>query len=267
MARSARRDARRGEGAADADGEADTEADAEVEADGDAGVVAETALPDAAARRAAKPSRIARARDSVQSANIDPGKSDISIKWAIDRLDEREKRFSFAASGGALLFGVIIYLAETQNSHFRLHKGQLTPQTTLVIGLVAGALLFAATLLGRRAPVGFVALFTGVAFSNSYLFLALPFLALAIWVLYRSYKIQRDTAANVRAARAQAKESGSGTARAAPGSSSTARSTARKGRRGGPARPEANKRYTPKRPVPPAPKPSWRERRAARTPD
>lgn len=218
-------------------------------------------------RPKAKPGRLERARTSVQSANIDPGKSDISTKWAIDRLDEREKRFSFAASGGALLFGVTVYLAETQNSHFRLHKGQLTPQTTLIIGLVAGALLFATTLLGRRAPVGFVALFTGVAFSNSYLFLALPFLALAIWILYRSYKIQRETAANVREARAQAKQARPGTARAASGSTRTAKGTPQKGKARGPARPEANKRYTPKRPPPPAPKPSWRERRASRTPD
>src|SRR5581483_601907 len=135
MARASRRDPGDGEDTATSDDGVDPD-------DEGAGTAART-----------KPGRLERARTSVQSANIDPGKSDISIKWSIDRLDEREKRFSFAASGGALLFGVVVYLAETENSHFRLHKGQLTPQTTLIIGLVAGALLFAATLLGRRAPV------------------------------------------------------------------------------------------------------------------
>jgi hypothetical protein len=194
------------------------------------------------------------------------GRSDRSTKWAVDRLDEREKRFSFAASGGALLFGVIIYAVEN-NAHFHPQKGQLSPQTVLVVGLVGGALLLGATLLGRRAPVGFVALFTGLAFSNSSLFLALPFLALAIWILYRSFKIQRETAANTRAARAESKAA---TPRESRGPASTPKPGAGskgKGRANSSSRPEANKRYTPKRPPPPAPKPSRRERKATKASD
>jgi hypothetical protein len=222
----------------------------------------------AADRPAPRPGRFERIRGSVQSANIEPGKSDVSTKWAIDRLDERERRFSFAAAGGALLFGTMIYLLETQNANFRLSKGQLTPQGTLVVGLVAGGLLFGATLLGRRAPVGFVALFTGAAFGGSFLFLGLPFFGLAIWLLFRSYKIQREAAANVRSARAGTSRSSPSVTRSAVSSAKASKnSSPRSGRTKGPAMPEANKRYTPKRPPPPAPKPSRRERKAAQASD
>ncbi len=171
------------------------------------------------------------------------------------------------AAGGAVLFGVVVYLAETENSSFRLHKGQLTPQTTLIVGLVAGALLFGATLLGRRAPIGFLAMFTGIAFSNSFFLLSLPFLALAIWILYHSYKIQKETSAKLRAARAESRANRSAPARAEAGSTKTRAGSTKKGRASGPARPEGNKRYTPKRPPPPAPKPSRRDRKATRTSD
>jgi hypothetical protein len=213
-----------------------------------------------------KPDRPERRRGRIQSSSSAPSTSDRLTKWAVDRLDERERRFSFAASAGAVLFGIVIYVVET-NSHFHPKNGQLSPQTVLIVGLVGGALLFGATLLGRRAPVGFVALFTGLAFSNSTLFLALPFLALAIWILYRSFKIQRELAANARAARAESKGSVSRSSRSATSTSGSRTGSQRKARSGQPARPEANKRYTPKRPPPPAPKPSRRERKAAPTTD
>lgn len=188
------------------------------------------------------------------------GQSDFSVKWAIDRLDDREKRFSFAASGGAALFAVVIYFSETTNKSFRLAKGQLTPQGTLTVGLIAAALLLVVTLVGRRAPVGFVALFTGAAF-GTYLFLGLPFFALAVWLLYRSYKIQRQAASDRRA------EGGGGGGRASRTAAPAGRSPAASARGRGakpPSGPVANKRYTPKaprRPAPPAPKPSRWERR------
>lgn len=205
--------------------------------------------------------RLDRVRTSVQSATIEPGRSNFSIKWAIDRLDNREKRFSFAAAGGAALFALTIYFAETSNPHFRLAKNQLTPQGSLTVGLIAAGLLVATTIIGRRAPVGFVALLTGAAFGGSFFFLGLPFFALAVWLLYRSYKLQRETAANVRAA----SRSGTGPS-SGPRQPSTA-SVTRNRRAKGPATPSANKRYTPKRPPPPAPKPPRRERKASRTAD
>ncbi len=205
--------------------------------------------------------RWSRPRAGVPSASAG-GRSDFSVKWAIDRLDDREKRFSFAAAGGAALFAVMIYFTETSNKSFRLAKGQLTPQGTLTVGLIAAGLLLVVTLLGRRAPVGFVALFTGAAF-GTYLFLGLPFFALAVWLLYRSYKIQRQAAADRRA---EAASSPGG----APARSSRAPAGGRAHGAKAPSGPVANKRYTPKapkRPLPPPPKPSrWERRQRESTP-
>jgi hypothetical protein len=213
---------------------------------------------------APKVGRLDRIRSSVQSANIAPETKDVSTKWQIDRLDERERRFSFAAAGGALLFGTVIYLIQTQNPSFRLSKSQITPQTTLVLGIVCGALLVVATMVGRRAPVGFVALFTFLAFGTSAFFLGAPFLGLAVWLLYRSYKFQREAAANLREANAQAAKSKPSVTR---GAVASAKAAQRQPRSKGPSMPEGNKRYTPKRPPPPAPKPSRRDRKAAKAAD
>jgi hypothetical protein len=175
----------------------------------------------------------------------------------MDKIDERERRFSFAAAGLAAVFGIAVYVSETSNPHFRLAKNQLTPQTTLVLGLGAAALLLITTFVGRRALIGFVALFTFLAFGTQY-FLGVPFLALAIWLLYRSFKIQREASA---AARATPTESSSG--RATTARSSGKPTPASRSRSKSKAMPEGNKRFTPKRPPPPAPKPSRRERKTA----
>jgi hypothetical protein len=191
----------------------------------------------------------------------------LSTKSAIDKLDVRERRFSFAAAGASMVFGTMVYLLDTHNPHFRLAKGQITPQTTLVLGFVCAALLLASTFYGRRAAVGFVALFTFLMFGTSSFFLGAPFLALAIWLLYRSYKIQKEVADAKRAARAEEPVGRSSSSRSAATSSKSSKSSVGSSRKKGPVRPEANKRYTPKRPPPPAPKPSRRERKAERASD
>ncbi len=215
--------------------------------------------------RPAKPGRPDRTGGNVQFGNNGRGRSEVPTKWAVDRIDEREKRFSFIAAGGALLIGVIIYLIETQNTHFRLAKNQLTPQTTLIVGLVAAGLLVATTLIGRRALVGFVALFAGIAFTNSYFALALPFLAFAFWLLWRSYKVQRQASIDLRQARAEAVNTKS-SARSPAGSARTSSRSSKAGPKG-PPKPQANKRYTPKAQPPPPPKPSRRDRKAANASD
>jgi hypothetical protein len=197
-------------------------------------------------------------------------KSDVSTKWAVDRLDGRERRISFAAAGAAVLFGVTIYISETHDKKFHLAKNQLTPEWTLILGIAAGALLLGATVLGRRAPVGFVALFAGAMFTGSSIIFGLPFIAVALWILYRSYKVQKEMSANVRAARAESRSQSANTRASSMSSRGTA--AAARGAKGaakakGPALPEGNKRYTPKRPPPPPPKPSRRERKATQTSD
>ncbi len=177
----------------------------------------------------------------------------------MDKIDERERRFSFAAAGLAAVFGIAVYVAETSNPHFRLAKNQLTPQTTLVLGLGAAALLLVTTFIGRRALIGFVALFTFLAFGTQY-FLGVPFLALAIWLLYRSFKIQREASA---AARATPTESPSGRDDNGPLLGQGRRGEPRVRARSRKAMPEGNKRYHAETTSSPSPKPSRRERKAA----
>ncbi len=195
-------------------------------------------------------------------AAASPGRSAAATRRAIDRLDDRERRFGFIAAAAAVVFGLVLYLTETNNPKFHVAKGQLTPQTTLVLAIGAGVVLALTTLLGRRALVGFVALFTFLAFGGS--FIGLPFLVLAGWLLFRSFKVQRAAAQTARASRDGASDRQTTSPRSAAGRSSArapSRSTVKAKK--GPATPTANKRYTPKRPPPPAPKPSRRERKAA----
>jgi hypothetical protein len=196
-------------------------------------------------------------------------------KWSIDRLDARESLYCYAASVIALVFSVLIFVSEDKKN-FHPVKGQLSPTTGLIIGLTSAVLLAVTTRIGRRALVGFVALFAFLGFNGSGGFIGFPFLVLAGWLLYRSYKVQKEATAKLREERA----AGGGTAggsdrpvRPAKGAAAAGRSRAdarRAGRAKGPSTPEGNKRYTPKKPAPkpiPQSKPSWRERRAAKASD
>jgi hypothetical protein len=225
----------------------------------------------------ARSNRPSTARSGDRTTRGGTDQSNPTTKWSIDRLDPRERAFSFAGSAAAALFAIFVEFA-----HIKPAKGQLHPETVCVIGLIGAALLLGATFLGRRAPVGFVALFIGASFAQAILFLALPFFALAIWLLYRSYKIQRDITAQMRTARRESAAATPARSRSAAVSPSkatpakagaapaNARATATKKRNKGPVGPTPNKRYTPKQPAPPAPPPpklSRRERKAASAQD
>ncbi len=214
------------------------------------------------AERPASPmrGRLDRALAGVRSAGTGPS----STKGKIEGLDAREKRYSLIGAFAAFAFGVAVYLEETNDHHFRLAKGQLTPQTTLVLGIVFGVLLVVATLVGRRALIGFIALFAFLAFGASDFVLGLPFLVLAGWLLYRSYTIQRQASAELRSNRAAGP---SATPAVKRGAGASPKASSRSDRPAAPRPPEANKRYTPKRPPPSAPKPSRRDRKAARASD
>lgn len=214
-----------------------------------------------------------RLMDAAPSAPTKPGldRNGNPTKWSIDRVDPRERVYCYLAGFIAAFFAVLVFVVETENSNFHAKKGQFAPTTTLVVGLVCAILLIGTTYLGRRALVGFVALFTFLGFSNSDFIVGLPFLLLAIWLLFRSYKVQKEITARIKSERA------SGTSSAPPArpsrteAAAARRSGDRSGRRSkGPTGPTANKRYTPKaptRPSPPPPKPSWRERRATKATD
>jgi hypothetical protein len=211
----------------------------------------------------AKPSRLERhlSPTAAPTKAVSPGGP--TTKWAVDRLDGRERLYGYGSGAMAVVFAVMIYLVQTNNKHLKLAKGQFTPSTTLVVGIACGALLLLTTRIGRRALVGFMAMFTFLAFQGTAIFISLPFLILAVWLLWRSYKVQKAAADTLKADRA------AGITPAVRPSRTTAQERAA-ARRKGPPVPEGNKRYTPKKPTPPpppAPKPSWRERRAAKTAD
>jgi hypothetical protein len=188
--------------------------------------------------------------------------SERDAKRAIYMLNDRERLFSFASAVVAAGFGIAIYVSETRNKNFRLSKGELTPQTMLLIGLAAGALLLVATLVGRRALVGFLVFFAGAGFSTNSFVLALPFWALAFWLLYRSSRIQRQRTQELRAERAARPRSTNSSGRSSGSGSGSRKSKG--GSTTGPKRPEANKRYTPPKP-PPKPKPAPPARRPKKT--
>ncbi len=198
------------------------------------------------------------------------GRTGTPTKWSVDRLDGRERLYCYIASGIAVVFALLIYVGETAHKNFHPAKGQFSPTTALLVGLASGAALAATTWLGRRALVGFVCLFAFLGFNGSGGLIGIPFLVLAVWLLYRSYKVQKEATAKLRAERATNGDAPAG--RSPRGAASSGKSTAeaRAARKKGPTGPEANKRFTPKKPAPkpvPPPKPSWRERRGAKASD
>ena len=188
-------------------------------------------------------------------------------KWSIDRLDGRERVYSYVASVLAVVFAVIVFVEEHHHKVQPHAKNQLSPQTTLLLGLASGVALAVTTRIGRRALVGFVALFAFLSFGTFSTVVGLPFLILAVWLLYRSYKVQKEATAKLKEDRAAGRTEP--VARQSRADAAATRRAERSGKKAPPG-PEANKRYTPKkppRPAPPPPKPSWRERRAARASD
>ncbi len=188
-------------------------------------------------------------------------------KWSIDRLDGRERVYAYVASVLAVVFAVIVFVEEHHEKTHSHVKNQLSPETMLLLGVASGVALAVTTRIGRRALVGFVALFAFLSFSTVSAVIGLPFLVLAVWLLYRSYKIQKEATARIKEDRAAGRSEAP--PRQTRAEMAAARSAARSGKKA-PTGPEANKRYTPKkptRPAPPPPKPSWRERRSAKTPD
>jgi putative Ca2+/H+ antiporter (TMEM165/GDT1 family) len=186
-------------------------------------------------------------------------------KWSIDRLDGRERIYAYTAAVLAIVFAVIVYFEEHPAKHLAHGKSQLSPTTSLLLGLASGIALAVTTWIGRRALVGFVALFAFLSFGTVSTIIGLPFLILAVWLLYRSYKVQKAATVKLKEERA----AGRGPApvpRQTRAEMAAARSASRSGKKA-PTGPEANKRYTPKKPTPVAPppaKPSRRERRAAK---
>ncbi len=125
----------------------------------------------------------------------------------------------------------------------------------LVIMLLFALAMFVTTRIGRRAPLGFAAAMTGLAYDTQVGILGLPFLIFGGWLLVRAYRVQKWGTTNSKEAAQKA-----GEARAArkagtapPASAGGSRTQTRRGKKdstppGARVAPSPNKRYTPKAP-------------------
>ena len=132
-------------------------------------------------------------------------------------------------------------------------------------------LLAGSTYLGRRAPVGFVALFTFLGFSGRHLHRSgCPSWSWPAGSSTAPTRSRRRSTARIRADRGpEAAPSAAPPPRQSRAEMAAARRAERAGgRKKGPAGPEGNKRYTPEEADPagpPPPKPSLAERQAAKS--
>ena len=99
---------------------------------------------------------------------------------------------------GRLLRRVHLLRRGRQRRTSTSRRGSSPPRPRCIVGVVCAVALAATTYLGRRALVGFVALFTFLGFSNTDFVIGLPFLLLAVWLLYRSYKVQKEVTARIK---------------------------------------------------------------------
>ena len=219
----------------DADKARDVEPDGDVEPEPEMDVEPEPAIParkgnsKAVANRAAGMIRTAVGRNSGKpdasppssqgSAEMSPGEAAALAR--VKNLEPKERNYSYiAAAVGAGLFCLVLIPI----LHKPVPNGQLLPQDFLAIGLVMATVLAGATFIGRRSLVAFSALFLSfMATSLGGLLLGLPFLALAAWLLIRSWRFNKELMAARAAASAPTRPartaSGRGRTSASPSSS------------------------------------------------
>ncbi|MCL4448191.1 MAG: hypothetical protein M1483_01840 [Actinobacteria bacterium] len=158
---------------------------------------------------------------------------------AVNKLEPREK---IAAYGGAFLSAAVFVVLTVPYLGKHPAKGQLPAIDYLLIGLGISALLAVATLLSRRALVGFTALFIGFALTGISFLLSLPFLALAGWLILRAFRLGKEA----QTARQTALEERKGMSEKVRDRS---RSSERRGRSSPGSTPAPSKRYTPPKPI------------------
>ena len=192
-------------------------------------------------------------------------------KWSIDRLDGRERLYCYAASGLAVVFAVLIYVEETTPSTSTRSRTSSPPPRALLVGLAAGV-PWPSPPGSAAGPWSASSPCSPSSASGLSTIVGLPFLVLAVWLLYRSYKVQKEATARLRADRAAGQ--GRGTAAppdprpsAAAGSRGRRRAAGARRPRPGPRPTSGTRRRSRHRKPPPPPKPSWRERRAAKASD
>ena len=173
-------------------------------------------------------------------------------KWSIDRLDGRERVYSYVASVMAAFFAVFIYFAESTTSPLPPEEGAVhapdhTHRRSGLRRRPAGHHLARAPGPGRASWPCSPSSASPTPTSSS----ACPFLVLAVWLLYRSYKIQKEARPASRPNVPPGRPAGATAARRRAEAAAERRAGGRPGgAEEGPAGPEGNKRYTPKKPAP-----------------
>ena len=172
----------------------------------------------------------------------------------VKKLDSRERRFSVGACGLAIALPLVVAVPRL---HDKVPKNAWPWSWFLVIALAMGLALTAATVIGRRALVGFTAFFVAFFWLQARVsVVGLLFLGLAGWLILRASRISREAAEARRAAgldpRARARPSRR-TRTSEPSRGRRRRGKAGDDEAGSRKAPEASKRYTPPKYKPPRP--------------
>jgi len=187
------------------------------------------------------------------------GMTQDELNHVIKRIDDRERVLALWAAVLGVLVGVVLTIAAFHLNPPVHHKNHEAGSVILDYGIarvVLAALVGVAIWKRRRSFVAFALLLLGTAMGN-FLF-ALPFWALALWMIFRVMKWQRELAAMTRGEARARTEGGTSRPTGAARSAAAERAGARppRGRRAKkpePAGPTRSKRYTPPRTVRPRP--------------
>ncbi len=123
------------------------------------------------------------------------------VKEAINRIDDKERRYGFIAAVVAAVLWLLLTVPILVHPA-KPHKGQLGTEGVaiyLAVGLLLAGLIFFASWIRRRALLGFTVLFTGFSFGADLMF-AIPFYFLGAWLIWRAMKVQREAQATLQAA-------------------------------------------------------------------
>ncbi|MGH9303625.1 MAG: hypothetical protein ACRDZ5_04325 [Acidimicrobiales bacterium] len=186
---------------------------------------------------------------------------------AVTYIDRRERFLGFFLGAVVIVFTIVVYshshaYVNPKRLHYAAQVRHAAPEL-LAAGLVLGAIVLGATASRRRAALGFGLLLAGIGLLQIVGVIALVYLGVGIWMVFRSMKRSKG-AREQRAARGEPSGArGAATGRAGQGSRTPARSrpgtTSRQGsprssssraRGAGSSRPPAvgpapSKRYTP----------------------
>jgi hypothetical protein len=195
--------------------------------------------------------------------------TDEDKRKAILTLDRRERQVGLIGAGLAALIALTTTLPyvlkpktpvnETQaanknhtcsvkNFHYDKANGHCTGKVVysldhwvfaLGILLLFALAVFVTVRIGRRGPLGFTALMTGLAYETQVGILGLPFIAAGGWLLIRAWRVQRYGSPTA----SRANPSGE---RRPPPARAERPTRAKKAKAPEPKGPSASKRYTPK---------------------